>query len=201
MMLAYDARGRLAHISQTLHFYLSLSFSRPPLRLSPSAASVLPKACADGNAAALDKALEAMATLLARCSDQLASRMVGAASGNIVTKCLGARPGTAAKGTECLLLFVEAECGDKVVVSCRALLLGRIDVRMLRRVRRLVVAACAVLCSPTPTATEPPQTPPHSTTSWRGSATRCPRWSSAASTRCCRSSGALARARCRRPSS
>lgn len=43
--------------------------------------------------------------------------MVGTAAGNIVTKCLGARPGTAAKGIECLLLFVEAECGEKVVVS------------------------------------------------------------------------------------
>lgn len=43
--------------------------------------------------------------------------MAGGASGNIVAKCLGARPGTAAKGTECLLLFIEAECGEKVVVS------------------------------------------------------------------------------------
>ena len=46
--------------------------------------------------------------------------MVGTAAGNIVAKCLGARPGTAAKGVECLLLFAEAECGDKVVVSAAA---------------------------------------------------------------------------------
>jgi hypothetical protein len=89
----------------------------PPSAHSPSAAAVLPKACADGNAAALDKALEAMAALLARASDQTAGRMANTASGNIVPKCLGARAGTAAKGTECLLLFVEAECGEKVVVS------------------------------------------------------------------------------------
>lgn len=43
--------------------------------------------------------------------------MAGGASSNIVAKCLGARPGTAAKGVECLLLFIEAECGEKVVVG------------------------------------------------------------------------------------
>jgi hypothetical protein len=83
----------------------------------PATAAILPKACADGNAAALDKALEALAALLPKASDAAAGRMVGTASGNIVAKCLGARPGTAAKGTECLKLFVEAECGERVVVG------------------------------------------------------------------------------------
>jgi hypothetical protein len=81
------------------------------------AAPLLPKACADGNAAALDKGLEALAALLPKASDALAARMVSGSSTNIVAKCLGARPGTAAKGTECLKQFVEAECGEKVVVS------------------------------------------------------------------------------------
>lgn len=43
--------------------------------------------------------------------------MAGSACGNIVAKSLGARPGTAAKGTECMLLFIEAECGEAVVVG------------------------------------------------------------------------------------
>jgi hypothetical protein len=81
-----------------------------------AAASLMPKACADGNAAALDKALEALVVLLGRTNEQLAARMVSGCSLNIVTKCLGARAGTAAKGADCLMAFIEVECGDKVVV-------------------------------------------------------------------------------------
>lgn len=80
------------------------------------AAEIFPKACSDGNAAALDKALEAVLAFLGVASDQLVSRIARSSAASIVAKCLGARPSTQAKGIDALLAFVEAEAGDKVVV-------------------------------------------------------------------------------------
>lgn len=78
---------------------------------------VFPKACTDGNAAALDKALEALQAFLEKASDSSASRIAGSASSNIVAKALGARSSTMAKGIDCLMGFVEVEQAEKVTVS------------------------------------------------------------------------------------
>jgi hypothetical protein len=77
---------------------------------------LFPKASADGNAAALDKALEALQAFLEKASDAAASRIAGTVSSNIVAKSLGARPSTVAKGNDCLAAFVEAEQAEKVTV-------------------------------------------------------------------------------------
>lgn len=83
------------------------------------AVGVFPKACADGNAAALDKALEALQAFLAKATDSAAGRIAGSASANIVAKALGARPSTMAKGIDCLMGFVELEQAEKITVSHR----------------------------------------------------------------------------------
>lgn len=85
--------------------------------LPSSAVSVFPKACADGNAAALDKALEALQAFLEKASEAMAGRIAGSASNNIVGKALGARPSTVSKGIDCMMGFVELEQADKVTVS------------------------------------------------------------------------------------
>jgi cytoskeleton-associated protein 5 len=85
-----------------------------------SAVSVFPKASADGNAAALDKALEALQAFLEKASDSAASRIAGTVCSNIVSKSLGARPSTVAKGNDCLAAFVEVEQAEKVTVRVPA---------------------------------------------------------------------------------
>jgi hypothetical protein len=81
-----------------------------------SAAEIFPKACADGNAAALDTALEALQALAGIASEGMLSRVAGSCCGNIVSKALGARPSTAAKGVDCILALIEAEQAGKVMV-------------------------------------------------------------------------------------
>lgn len=80
------------------------------------AASVFSKATTDGNAAALDKALEALRAYLEKAPEGAAARFAGSVSSNIVKKTCGARPSTAAKGTDCLLGLVEVEQAEKVMV-------------------------------------------------------------------------------------
>ncbi|KAF6262791.1 armadillo-type protein [Scenedesmus sp. NREL 46B-D3] len=75
------------------------------------------KASADGNAAALDKALEALQAFLEKASDATASRIAGTVCSNIVGKSLGARPSTAVKGVDCLAAFVEVEQAEKVTTA------------------------------------------------------------------------------------
>eukprot|EP00882_Tetradesmus_deserticola_P019418 GHRQ01020900.1.p1 GENE.GHRQ01020900.1~~GHRQ01020900.1.p1 ORF type:complete len:197 (+),score=46.47 GHRQ01020900.1:338-928(+) len=77
---------------------------------------VFSKASADGNAAALDKALEALEAFLEKASDAAAGRIVGTVCSNIVGKSLGARPSTVAKGVDCLAAFVVVEQAEKVTV-------------------------------------------------------------------------------------
>lgn len=78
------------------------------------------KATTDGNAAALDKALEALQAFLEKAGDDRAGRIAGSVCSNLVSKSLGARAGTAAKGTECLMAFVELEQAEKATVGGRA---------------------------------------------------------------------------------
>jgi cytoskeleton-associated protein 5 len=78
---------------------------------------VFSKATADGNAAALDKALDALQAYLGKAPESAAARFAGSVSSNIVKKTCGARPSTAAKGIDCLLGLVELEQADKVMVS------------------------------------------------------------------------------------
>jgi hypothetical protein len=82
-----------------------------------SAVGVFPKASAEGNAAALDKALEALAAWLDKASETAAARIAHSTCSNIVSKALGARPSTAAKGTDCLAAFIVAEQSEKATVS------------------------------------------------------------------------------------
>lgn len=74
------------------------------------------KAITDGNAAALDKALEALQAYLEKAPETAAGRFAGSVSSTIVKKTCGARPSTAAKGIDCLLGLVELEQADKVLV-------------------------------------------------------------------------------------
>jgi cytoskeleton-associated protein 5 len=85
---------------------------------------VFPKASADGNAAALDKALEALQAFLEKASDAAASRIAGTVCSNIVSKSLGSRPSTVAKGNDCLAAFVEVEQAAKVTVRLLQALLA-----------------------------------------------------------------------------
>ncbi len=84
-----------------------------------SAAEIFPKACSDGNAAALDKALEALVVFTATASDQTIGRVARSASAGIVSKCLGARPSTQQKGIDALLQLIEADQAEKVVVRAQ----------------------------------------------------------------------------------
>lgn len=86
------------------------------LLAAPQSAPVFGKATADGNAAALDKALEALAAWLDKASDAAAGRVASNTCANIVAKALGARAATAAKGVDALVAFVEAEQADKATV-------------------------------------------------------------------------------------
>lgn len=81
------------------------------------AAVLFAKATADGNAAALDKALEALQAFLEKAPEAMAGRFAGTVSSNIVKKTCGARPSTATKGIDCLMGLVELEQADKVLVS------------------------------------------------------------------------------------
>lgn len=81
------------------------------------AAEIFPKACSDSNAAALDKALDAVVAFLSVASDQLAAKIARSTASSIVAKCLGARVSTQQKGIDVLLAFVEAEQADKAMVS------------------------------------------------------------------------------------
>lgn len=87
------------------------------IRVCFVAAGVFSKATTDGNAAALDKALEALQAYLEKAPDTAAARFAGSVSSNIVKKTCGARPSTAAKGIDCLLGLVELEQAEKVLVS------------------------------------------------------------------------------------
>jgi hypothetical protein len=82
--------------------------------------ALLPKACADGNAAALDKALEALTAWLDKASEGAAARAAGTACSAIVSKALGARPATVARGLDCLMGFVAAEQAEKAMVRLGA---------------------------------------------------------------------------------
>jgi hypothetical protein len=81
-----------------------------------STAGLFAKATTDGNAAALDKALEALQAFLEKAPESMAGRFAGTVSNNIVKKTCGARPSTAAKGIDCLMGLVELEQGEKVLV-------------------------------------------------------------------------------------
>lgn len=87
-------------------------------------AGLFPKATTDGNAAALDKALEALQAFLEKAPDGAAARFAGSVSSNIVKKTCGARPSTAAKGVDCLMGLVELEQAEKVLVGGWVLLCG-----------------------------------------------------------------------------
>lgn len=88
-----------------------------PLLLPCFAAGLFAKATTDGNAAALDKALEALQAFLEKAPEAMAARFAGTVSSNIVKKTCGARASTAAKGIDCLMGLVELEQGEKVLVS------------------------------------------------------------------------------------
>lgn len=81
------------------------------------AAGLFAKATSDGNAAALDKALEALQVFLAKVPDSTAARISGSVSSNLVKKTCGARPSTASKGIDCLIGLVEVQQAEKIMAS------------------------------------------------------------------------------------
>jgi len=79
---------------------------------------LLAKAAADGNAAALDRGLEALVAFLAKAPGPLVeSHVAPRACAALASKCLAARPATAAKAAEALLLFAEAGAGAAAVAA------------------------------------------------------------------------------------
>lgn len=99
-----DLLGRLPCRPRTPAFdgFSAVPSPRAP---PPMAVDIFPKACADGNAAALDKALDALNAFLPVASEQLAARVAKATTSAIVAKALGARPGA------CWLLVVRSQLG------------------------------------------------------------------------------------------
>eukprot|EP00201_Polytomella_parva_P018754 CAMPEP_0175065696 /NCGR_PEP_ID=MMETSP0052_2-20121109/16081_1 /TAXON_ID=51329 ORGANISM="Polytomella parva, Strain SAG 63-3" /NCGR_SAMPLE_ID=MMETSP0052_2 /ASSEMBLY_ACC=CAM_ASM_000194 /LENGTH=235 /DNA_ID=CAMNT_0016332285 /DNA_START=21 /DNA_END=724 /DNA_ORIENTATION=- len=73
------------------------------------------KAVVDSNAAAQDKAVEALSAFLQKCPDTLASRIVDKTCAGLVNKCLTGRPSTSQRAYECLLLFIEVEQAERVL--------------------------------------------------------------------------------------
>ncbi|GLC42611.1 hypothetical protein PLESTB_001118900 [Pleodorina starrii] len=77
-------------------------------------APLFPKAVSEPNAAAVDKALDALTAFLAKATEQHASRICERTCANIVAKCLSARTSTLTRALEALLLFIELEQAEKV---------------------------------------------------------------------------------------
>ncbi|GIL58886.1 hypothetical protein Vafri_13702 [Volvox africanus] len=78
-------------------------------------APLFPKAVTESNAAAIDKALDALNAFLAKATEQHASRICEKTCGNIVAKCLSARTSTLTRVLDTTLLFIELEQADKVM--------------------------------------------------------------------------------------
>ncbi|KAG2491479.1 hypothetical protein HYH03_010264 [Edaphochlamys debaryana] len=79
------------------------------------------KAVAEPNAAAVDKALDALQAFLGKATEQHASRICERTCATMVTKCLSARTSTVQRVMEAMLLFIELEQAEKVT---EALLTG-----------------------------------------------------------------------------
>eukprot|EP00198_Chlamydomonas_reinhardtii_P006227 XP_001695563.1 microtubule associated protein [Chlamydomonas reinhardtii] len=77
-------------------------------------APLFAKAVSEPNAAAVDKALDALSAFLSKASEQHASRICERTCANMVAKCLSARTSTLTRVLEVMLLFVELEQADKV---------------------------------------------------------------------------------------
>jgi cytoskeleton-associated protein 5 len=86
----------------------------PPSQPFPktTTAPLFAKAAADGNAAALDRALEALVAFLGKAPPALIESQVAPRTcAALASKCLAARPATAARALEALLLMAEAGAG------------------------------------------------------------------------------------------
>ncbi|GFH15736.1 uncharacterized protein HaLaN_12024, partial [Haematococcus lacustris] len=92
---------------------------------------------ADSNAAAQDKALDALNTFLFKANEQLVSKYVDKVVANIVGKALNGRTGTVQRATEALLCYIELEQSSAVVDG---LLAG-----LKNKVPKIVVASIDVL--------------------------------------------------------
>ncbi|KAL6753732.1 armadillo-type protein [Haematococcus lacustris] len=100
-------------------------------------AGLFNKAVADSNAAAQDKALDALNTFLIKANEQLVSKYVDKVVANIVGKALNGRTGTVQRATEALLCYIELEQSSAVVDG---LLAG-----LKNKVPKIVVASIDVL--------------------------------------------------------
>ncbi|PNH12606.1 Protein MOR1 [Tetrabaena socialis] len=80
-------------------------------------APLFAKAVAESNAAAVDKALDALAAFLSKATEQQASRICERVCSTMVAKCLSARTSTLTRALEAMLFFVELEQADKVTES------------------------------------------------------------------------------------
>ncbi|EFJ44246.1 microtubule organizing protein mora [Volvox carteri f. nagariensis] len=77
-------------------------------------APLFPKAVTEANAAAVDKALDALVVFLTKATEQHASRICEKTCSNIVAKCLSARTSTLTRALDAMLLFIELEQAEKV---------------------------------------------------------------------------------------
>lgn len=77
----------------------------------PAAAEIFPKACADGNAAALDKGLEALAAFSSVASEAAVARIARSSAANIAAKTFGARAGQRAPAVAMLPPQVHCDQG------------------------------------------------------------------------------------------
>ncbi|KAJ9516595.1 hypothetical protein QJQ45_015220 [Haematococcus lacustris] len=109
-------------------------------------AGLFNKAVADSNAAAQDKALDALNTFLIKANEQLVSKYVDKVVANIVGKALNGRTGTVQRATEALLCYIELEQSSAVVDGLLAGLKNKVPKIVVASIDVLVQAIRYELC-------------------------------------------------------
>ena len=98
------------------------------------------KACADGNAAALDAGLDAVRAMLTIADVSYAEKVAEDMLGNLTTKGLGGRPKAAERATECCMLLIELEQCDAVLDALLKASLNRIPKLALAATNAVLMA-------------------------------------------------------------
>ena len=104
------------------------------------------KACADGNAAALDAGLDAVRAMLTIADVSYAEKVAEDMLGNLTTKGLGGRPKAAERATECCMLLIELEQCDAVLDALLKASLNRIPKLALAATNAVLMAGRSVSC-------------------------------------------------------
>ena len=98
------------------------------------------KACADGNAAALDAGLDAVRAMLTIANVSYAEKVAEDMLENLTTKGLGGRPKAAERATECCMLLIELEQCDAVLDALLKASLNRIPKLALAATNAVLMA-------------------------------------------------------------